>query len=394
MCFQLVERYATCRCLYTRHSIDPCKAYGQRGHYPEEKTVFIGNACPRHAKASPSSKSHKQLDDGMSVDRASGGLSHDKDPYGALKHLAYDPIKERSSYFTGSDSVAVETDTLDSTILGFLREISEMGVSPLTLSRPGPRDLAKPAIGYMLRHYAARAHAETTSNHAAKASRLIRVGAPYFGERLRALLKAAQAAKDSWPVVTEEFMAEVEDLIKSSNSKAENIDQASVGTSEKSREFMSEGQPSAGFGERMQGFGQTLSSSIGEQQELSGEVSEGKRAGEIESTGNVLNEAVLMRETLSDEESIEKASEKEDLVYERPGLEEFNWIESSTATSGKQFVDVWLESQRFVERNLERLFKLFDLWTWRHGLAVLLSHWQPIPSGRHRLYWTCVSVFA
>ncbi|KAL2808933.1 hypothetical protein BJX63DRAFT_424214 [Aspergillus granulosus] len=49
MCYQLVERYSVCGCLYFQHAIDPCTAYGQRGHQVQEKTVLVGYACPRHS---------------------------------------------------------------------------------------------------------------------------------------------------------------------------------------------------------------------------------------------------------------------------------------------------------------------------------------------------------
>ena len=49
MCYQVVERYAVCRCLYHRHAIDPCQSYGQRHHHVQEKTVLVGYACPRHS---------------------------------------------------------------------------------------------------------------------------------------------------------------------------------------------------------------------------------------------------------------------------------------------------------------------------------------------------------
>ena len=54
MCYQIVERYAVCRCLYHKHSVDPCQRYGQRGHSTTEKTVLVGFACPSHqAKRRP-----------------------------------------------------------------------------------------------------------------------------------------------------------------------------------------------------------------------------------------------------------------------------------------------------------------------------------------------------
>lgn len=49
MCYQLVERYAACKCLYFRHAVDPCERYGQRGHTVQERIVLVGYACPSHS---------------------------------------------------------------------------------------------------------------------------------------------------------------------------------------------------------------------------------------------------------------------------------------------------------------------------------------------------------
>ncbi|KAF1914182.1 hypothetical protein BDU57DRAFT_500280 [Ampelomyces quisqualis] len=55
MCYQVVERYSVCRCLYYKHAIDPCSAYGQRGHTVQEKTVLVGYACSVHSNHRPES---------------------------------------------------------------------------------------------------------------------------------------------------------------------------------------------------------------------------------------------------------------------------------------------------------------------------------------------------
>jgi hypothetical protein len=68
MCYQIVERYSVCRCLYYRHSVDPCQRYGQRGHSTTEKTVLVGYACPDH-----SSRSKKSREDDS---KSSGGSRH------------------------------------------------------------------------------------------------------------------------------------------------------------------------------------------------------------------------------------------------------------------------------------------------------------------------------
>lgn len=49
MCYQILERYSVCQCVYYQHSVDPCKAYGQRGHFVQEKVVLVGYACKRHS---------------------------------------------------------------------------------------------------------------------------------------------------------------------------------------------------------------------------------------------------------------------------------------------------------------------------------------------------------
>jgi hypothetical protein len=53
MCYQVVERYSVCRCLYYKHAIDPCPAHGQRGHTVQEKTVLVGYACSSHSNHRP-----------------------------------------------------------------------------------------------------------------------------------------------------------------------------------------------------------------------------------------------------------------------------------------------------------------------------------------------------
>lgn len=71
MCIQIIERFSVCRCIYYRHAVDPCPARAQRHHglvqnrlsielsqtcadtylrSVQEKTVFVGYACERHAR--------------------------------------------------------------------------------------------------------------------------------------------------------------------------------------------------------------------------------------------------------------------------------------------------------------------------------------------------------
>ncbi|RSL78318.1 hypothetical protein CEP51_008314 [Fusarium floridanum] len=51
MCYQLVERYSVCRCLYYQHAIDRCAAYGRPGHYIEQRTIFVSYDCSTHSSS-------------------------------------------------------------------------------------------------------------------------------------------------------------------------------------------------------------------------------------------------------------------------------------------------------------------------------------------------------
>ncbi len=48
MCCQIIERYAGCRCLYHKHSLDHCQRYGAKGHPTTEKTILVAFNCPDH----------------------------------------------------------------------------------------------------------------------------------------------------------------------------------------------------------------------------------------------------------------------------------------------------------------------------------------------------------
>ncbi|KAK4219127.1 hypothetical protein QBC37DRAFT_368129 [Rhypophila decipiens] len=50
MCFQLVELYSACRCLYYQHAVDRCASYGRPGHGIQRRTMLVGYACSEHSR--------------------------------------------------------------------------------------------------------------------------------------------------------------------------------------------------------------------------------------------------------------------------------------------------------------------------------------------------------
>ncbi|KAL8418872.1 hypothetical protein RB594_002176 [Gaeumannomyces avenae] len=49
MCYQLVELYSACKCLYYQHAIDSCASYGRPGHHVQQRTIYVGYACSAHS---------------------------------------------------------------------------------------------------------------------------------------------------------------------------------------------------------------------------------------------------------------------------------------------------------------------------------------------------------
>ncbi|KAI1173108.1 hypothetical protein F4777DRAFT_463396 [Nemania sp. FL0916] len=51
MCYQVVEVYAACRCLYYKHAVDRCPRYGHPNHEILKRTIPVGYACSVHTQS-------------------------------------------------------------------------------------------------------------------------------------------------------------------------------------------------------------------------------------------------------------------------------------------------------------------------------------------------------
>ncbi|KAH7378536.1 hypothetical protein BKA64DRAFT_631945 [Cadophora sp. MPI-SDFR-AT-0126] len=47
MCFQIVEQYSVCRCVFQEYGIDECPLYQHKGHTPQVRVILIGVLCLR-----------------------------------------------------------------------------------------------------------------------------------------------------------------------------------------------------------------------------------------------------------------------------------------------------------------------------------------------------------
>ena len=53
MCYQLIEHYNDCGCIYHIHAVDPCPRAKQRGHAIAKTSIAVGYACSRHSLRAP-----------------------------------------------------------------------------------------------------------------------------------------------------------------------------------------------------------------------------------------------------------------------------------------------------------------------------------------------------
>ncbi|TPX13255.1 uncharacterized protein E0L32_006228 [Thyridium curvatum] len=42
MCYQVVELYSACKCLYYQHAVDRCASFGRPGHRIQQRTIYVG----------------------------------------------------------------------------------------------------------------------------------------------------------------------------------------------------------------------------------------------------------------------------------------------------------------------------------------------------------------
>ena len=48
MCIQVIERYASCRCIYYKHQVDACSNYRRKGHDVQCRDILVTYTCPYH----------------------------------------------------------------------------------------------------------------------------------------------------------------------------------------------------------------------------------------------------------------------------------------------------------------------------------------------------------
>lgn len=79
MCYQSVDLYAPCHCLYYRHPVARCRLYGRPGHVIRQRTTIIEYACSYHGPASG------EYDDDPAFTMATPSSAYTKPEYCEIK---------------------------------------------------------------------------------------------------------------------------------------------------------------------------------------------------------------------------------------------------------------------------------------------------------------------
>ncbi|KAK3326835.1 hypothetical protein B0H66DRAFT_551780 [Apodospora peruviana] len=153
MCFQIVELYSACRCLYYQFAVDKCGSYGRPGHGVQRRTILVGYACSYHssaptgygyasprvtavpgaiveserqkevARAEETQKNPDVLDSSATSARIQDGLSSPEEPSRSLNNLdsTFDDLDESDSCDQESTvSIASSITTLEGDMVEIL----------------------------------------------------------------------------------------------------------------------------------------------------------------------------------------------------------------------------------------------------------------------------------
>ncbi|KAI1100631.1 hypothetical protein F4804DRAFT_348340 [Jackrogersella minutella] len=203
MCYQIIERYSACHCLYYQHAVDRCSAYGQPGHHVSTRTMLVGENCQQHAQRAESSnfqlpfasKSKSQqlgddLDSQVRVDSIDNtNLSNDPEASGAsdddlssVEAFLFDD--DDGSSVTSSSSVGSLT-ALERFTNGFLYDKYLHGLWAQIFLRTTSLEEAKEQISLLILRYSLDLNSLARKQSASEDSTSLKIRASKFVKRKR-----------------------------------------------------------------------------------------------------------------------------------------------------------------------------------------------------------------
>ncbi|KAH7009811.1 hypothetical protein EDB80DRAFT_572198 [Ilyonectria destructans] len=159
MCYQFIELYSACRCLYYQSAIDRCSAYGQPGHKVQQRTILVGYACSSHSGP---------CDADLSIN-ADINTDSDIDTGGETNSSAASTVSTELTIPEG-----IKEDTVETLLHDLLVEPDLQYLWPQLVGFSGTKYLARRIIANLLRLYSKDLRQEGQSALKVKASSFIR----------------------------------------------------------------------------------------------------------------------------------------------------------------------------------------------------------------------------
>lgn len=159
MCYQILEVYASCKCLYYIHPVDKCAASGRPGHKVARRTIPVGYLCSTHSRPEPNkiAQDIEIIPLARAIDNNfNNNLAKILNPEGTLaEDTDYDDsIDNRSIVSDVSTATTADEDAFEALFHGLLTRKGLSNLWPqIVLGQPS-RGHAKQTVERLLRRFA------------------------------------------------------------------------------------------------------------------------------------------------------------------------------------------------------------------------------------------------
>lgn len=109
MCYQIVKRYASSKCIFHDHGVHPCQYADQPGHVVTKKDLYLDLACIRHRVAGLSEILMRVI--ASQEDNVTKGPLHDlprKPQFSGRPEIALKELVNFSSAWNGNEGQSLQ----------------------------------------------------------------------------------------------------------------------------------------------------------------------------------------------------------------------------------------------------------------------------------------------
>ncbi|EEU38137.1 uncharacterized protein NECHADRAFT_48363 [Fusarium vanettenii 77-13-4] len=223
MCWQIIELYSACRCLYYQHAIDRCVSYGRLGHTVERRTIFVGYACSAHAPACDGLRRGRGVSGGIKEKSQAGIDPEDSGDEGDDNFSDNESILSGNSAPSTSLTIPVETyqEAIEALFRDILNDFNLRYLWPQVVRTSCRRDLAEREICRLLKRFSADLKNAAETRLHQNAAKLVRTARLNIAQRI-VICHAAQLDPFEKPdVFTSVGLPEDEEIVDEERERSD-----------------------------------------------------------------------------------------------------------------------------------------------------------------------------